>query len=113
MTDPKPPPFSLIFKQGEPGSDDDIFRAAANAMLNKPEEAKLWVASTLAKHPGVTIEGFLAGPDWTDSDRAHMRKVMRQAGFPLCAKPEDVVQFSEPCGCRSAWRAERYALPDA
>jgi len=65
-------------------------------MLNKPEEAKLWVERTLEKHPDVTIEGFLAGPDWTEADRKHMDKVMLQAGFPLCAKPEDLLQFAKP-----------------
>ena len=63
---------------------------------NKDEEAKLWVERTLENHPGVTIEGFLAGPDWTDADRVHMVKVMREARFPVCAKPEDLLQFAEP-----------------
>jgi TolB-like protein/class 3 adenylate cyclase/Tfp pilus assembly protein PilF len=73
-----------------------IFRAASNAMLGKREEATLWVERTLEKHPDLTIEGFLAGPDWMDSDRTHLGKIMRQAGFPLCAKAEQLGQITEP-----------------
>lgn len=73
-----------------------IFRAVANAMLDRPDEAKLWVARTLEKYPDLTIEGFLAGPDWLDTDREHLGKVMREAGFPICAKPEKLMEFAKP-----------------
>ena len=67
-----------------------ICRAASYAMLNKPDEAKLWVARTLEKHPDLTIESFLATPGWPDVERVHFAKVMRAAGFPVCAKPEQL-----------------------
>ena len=65
-------------------------------MLDRSQEARLWVTQTLDKHPHLTIEGFLASPDWFDSDRAHLGKVMQVAGFPVCAKPEQLEEIKNP-----------------
>ena len=73
-----------------------IFRAVCNAMLGNSEEAKLWVARTLEVHPDLTIEGLLAGPDYRDADRKYLGKIMRTAGFPVCAKPEQLKAIENP-----------------
>jgi hypothetical protein len=73
-----------------------IHRAVSNAMLGRAEEAKLWVSRTLEHHPDLTIQGYLSPPDWTDADRTHMIKVMREAGFPPCAKLEELKSIDNP-----------------
>jgi TolB-like protein/class 3 adenylate cyclase/cytochrome c-type biogenesis protein CcmH/NrfG len=73
-----------------------VNRAVSYAMLNRSQDARLWVTKTLEKHPDLTIEGLLAGPDWLDADRAHLSKVMRKAGFPVCAKPEQLKGIQNP-----------------
>ncbi len=73
-----------------------VNRAVSYAMLDRSQEAKLWVTRTLEKHPDLTIEGFLADPGWLDSDRAYVGKVMRKAGFPVCAKPEQLKGIKNP-----------------
>jgi TolB-like protein/Tfp pilus assembly protein PilF len=73
-----------------------IHRAVANAMLNRPEEAKLWVSRTLEKHPDLTIQDFLSRPDWGEFDRKHLTKVMRAAGFPSCATPDRLKAIENP-----------------
>ena len=73
-----------------------IHRAVSNAMINRPDEAKIWVARTLEKHPDLTIEGYLNRPDWTDSDRKHLTKIMQAAGFPACARPDQLKGIEHP-----------------
>jgi TolB-like protein/class 3 adenylate cyclase/cytochrome c-type biogenesis protein CcmH/NrfG len=73
-----------------------VARAVSYAMLNRSQEAKLWVTRTLEKHPNLTIEGFLADPGWPDAERAYLGKVMRRAGFPVCAKPEQLKDIKNP-----------------
>ena len=65
-----------------------IFRAISNAMLNKPDEAKVWVARTLQQHPDLTIEHFINfDTGLADADRKLFTETMRKAGFPPCATP--------------------------
>jgi TolB-like protein/DNA-binding winged helix-turn-helix (wHTH) protein/Flp pilus assembly protein TadD len=64
-----------------------IVRAAVYAELDRDEEAKVWVAKALAKHPELTIEGFVNGPWWSDSERKRIIDAMQHAGFPPCALP--------------------------
>ena len=70
--------------------------SVANAMLDRPDEAKLWVQRTLQEHPDLTIEGFLSTPDWADADRQYLAALMRAAGFPACAKTEQLEGFKSP-----------------
>ena len=49
-------------------------------------------ANTLARSPGLTIEGFMGTPDWTDADRKRFVEPMRAAGFPVCAPTETLAK---------------------
>jgi TolB-like protein/DNA-binding winged helix-turn-helix (wHTH) protein/Tfp pilus assembly protein PilF len=62
-----------------------IVRAAVYVELGRDEEARTWVAKALAKYPDLTIEGFVNGPWWSDSERRRLMDVMQRAGFPPCA----------------------------
>jgi TolB-like protein/class 3 adenylate cyclase len=73
-----------------------INRTVSYAMLDRSQEAKLWMSRTLEKHPDLTVEGFLADPNWLDADRAYLGKVMRKAEFPICAKPEQLEGIKNP-----------------
>jgi TolB-like protein/class 3 adenylate cyclase len=75
---------------------DLIIRAAINAALHRPEEAKIWVAKALEKQPGLTVQGLLSTPGWGDKERVRMLETMRQAGFPLCASAQDLAGISKP-----------------
>jgi tetratricopeptide (TPR) repeat protein len=73
-----------------------IHRAVSYAMLDRPDEAKLWVAKTLEKHPNLTIQGYLSPPDWSDTDRNHLIPIMQKAGFPTCASTEELKLLEKP-----------------
>ncbi|WP_341872618.1 hypothetical protein [Mesorhizobium amorphae] len=67
-----------------------VYRAVSNAALGRQEEAKALVAKTLERHPDLTIETFTGGAGWSDKERELLLGAMRQAGFPACAKPEQL-----------------------
>ena len=73
-----------------------IHRTVSYAMLDRPDEAKLWLAKTLEKHPDLTIQGYLSPPDWADADRKHLIPIMRKAGFPPCATPIQLKTLDKP-----------------
>ena len=50
----------------------------------------------LKRHPALTIEGFVSDPSFNDTEREHMIRTMRTAGFPACAKPEALARFAQP-----------------
>lgn len=66
------------------------------AALDNHDEAKTWVAKTLEQHPDLTIEGFVSEPGWSDAERERLIDTMRQAGFPPCAKPDQLKGFENP-----------------
>jgi TolB-like protein/class 3 adenylate cyclase/Tfp pilus assembly protein PilF len=70
-------------------------RAASYAALGRSEEARAAVAAALERHPDLSIQGFLSGPNG-EADRKLMEGLMREAGFPVCAKPEDAAKFAKP-----------------
>jgi TolB-like protein/class 3 adenylate cyclase/tetratricopeptide (TPR) repeat protein len=73
-----------------------IQRAASYAALGRIDEARRATQDALARHPDLSIQGLLSRPDVTDADRRHDDELMRKAGFPLCAKPEELVEFEKP-----------------
>jgi TolB-like protein/class 3 adenylate cyclase/Flp pilus assembly protein TadD len=73
-----------------------VFRAAIYAALGRAEEARTAAAEALARHPGLTIEGFVNDPGFSDSERQRLIETMRQAGFPPCAKPEELAGPAAP-----------------
>jgi TolB-like protein/class 3 adenylate cyclase len=73
-----------------------VQRAASYAGLGRIDEARRATQEALARHPNLSIQGHLSGPDFSDADRRHDDELMRKAGFPLCAKPEELAEFEKP-----------------
>jgi TolB-like protein/class 3 adenylate cyclase len=73
-----------------------VYRSVSDAALGHHDEAKTWVTKTLEQHPDLTIEGFVGGPGWSDQERELLVDKMRQAGFPLCAKPAQLKDITIP-----------------
>jgi hypothetical protein len=48
----------------------------------------------LARHPDLSIQGLLSEPETGEAERTG--ELMREAGFPVCAKPEELAQFEKP-----------------
>jgi tetratricopeptide (TPR) repeat protein len=71
-------------------------RAASYAALGRLAEAHAAVADALARHPNLTIQGLLSRPDFSDSERQQFEELMRKAGFPVCAKPEELAKYTKP-----------------
>ena len=65
-----------------------VTRAAIYAALGRKDEAKAAVADTLKQYPEVTIENFIADPEWSDAEPERFAETMRNAGFPVCAKDD-------------------------
>ena len=82
-------------KAGRDGAGRSERRAASNAALGRSEEARAAVAAALARHPDLSIQGFLSSPTG-EADRKLMEGLMREAGFPVCAKPEELAKFEKP-----------------
>ena len=73
-----------------------IFRAASYAALGRAEEAQAIVKQALDRFPDLTIEGFVSDPGWNEAERQRLIETMRAAGFPACAKPEELAPFAKP-----------------
>ena len=73
-----------------------VQRAASYAALGRSEEARAAVAEALERHPDRSIQGLLSRPDSGEAERKQTEKLMREAGFPVCAKPEEVAKFEKP-----------------
>lgn len=73
-----------------------VMRAASYAALDRLDEAEAAVADALARRPRMTIQGFLSGPSWTETERRLMLELMREASFPPCAASEDLAKLEEP-----------------
>jgi TolB-like protein/class 3 adenylate cyclase/Tfp pilus assembly protein PilF len=71
-------------------------RAASYAALRRMEEARAAVADALARHPNLSVQGLLSRPDFSEAERKQTEPLMREAGFPVCAKPEEVAKFEKP-----------------
>jgi TolB-like protein/class 3 adenylate cyclase/Flp pilus assembly protein TadD len=73
-----------------------VQRDASYAALGRLEEARAAVADALARHPNLTIQGLLSRPDFSDAERQQFEELMRKAGFPICAKPEELAKSAKP-----------------
>ena len=71
-------------------------RAASYAALGRSEEARAALADALARHPSLSVQGFLSRPDFSDAERKQQEELMRKAGFPPCARPEELAKPEKP-----------------
>ena len=73
-----------------------IRKAGSLAALSRAEEAKAVVAKALARFSDISVEGFASRPDFIEHERQRLIETMRKAGFPPCAKAEEMAQFEKP-----------------
>jgi class 3 adenylate cyclase/TolB-like protein len=73
-----------------------VQRAASFAVLGRAEEARATLGETLKRYPDLTIEDYVSDPSFNDADREHLIKTMKLAGFPACAKPDQLARFAKP-----------------
>jgi tetratricopeptide (TPR) repeat protein len=74
-----------------------VFRAASLAAMGQAEKARAGVAETLARYPSLTVESFaVLDPSWSEAERRRLVETMRAAGFPACAKAEEVAGLQKP-----------------
>ena len=77
--------------------NDFIWRATSLAALGREAEARAATAEALARFPNLTIEAFaVAEPGWSEAERQLLVRTMRAAGFPPCAKPEEIATLGMP-----------------
>ena len=69
------------------------YRPATLAALGRTEEAKGAVTKALKWFPDLSVEAFAGGPGYNDNERRRLVETMTLAGFPLCAKPEDLAKI--------------------
>jgi tetratricopeptide (TPR) repeat protein len=82
-----------------------VIRAANYAALGQLEEAKAATREALEHHPDLTAEGFANEPGFNETERKKLAETMRKAGFPSCAKPEQLSALENPFRlpeCRTA-----------
>jgi TolB-like protein/class 3 adenylate cyclase len=70
-----------------------VLRSGSYAALNRADEAQATVKQALERFPDLTIEGFISDPAMNDTERQRLIETMRSAGFPPCAKPEELARF--------------------
>ena len=73
-----------------------VFRAAIYAAADRGDDARRAVADALAQYPDLAIEGFLSDPGFSGYERLRLAGPLRDAGFPVCAKPEELAKFEKP-----------------
>ena len=69
--------------------------AGALAALGRTNEARAAVDRALALFPDMSIEGLTSSPAWADPERSRFTETMRKAGFPACAKAEELAKFEK------------------
>ena len=65
-------------------------RAASYAALGEREKAETATRETLQYHPQLTAEGYANEPGYNATERQKLADTLRDAGFPLCATPEQL-----------------------
>jgi TolB-like protein/class 3 adenylate cyclase len=65
-----------------------VQRAASFALLGQEAEARATRDEALQRHPDLTIESHVSDPSFNDTEREHLIRTMKLAGFPICSKPE-------------------------
>jgi len=73
-----------------------VFRAASLASFGELDKAKVAAADAVARHPDLTAEGFANEPGFNDVERKKLAEKTRDAGFPTCAKPEQLASSTKP-----------------
>jgi TolB-like protein/class 3 adenylate cyclase/Tfp pilus assembly protein PilF len=71
-----------------------VLRAATYAALGRIDE-KAATVDALKRYPDFTIEGIINDP-FSEAERLRLIETMGAAGFPPCARPEDLVEFEKP-----------------
>ena len=71
-------------------------RAASYAALGKREKAEAATREALEHHPDLTAEGFANEPGFNETERKKLADTMRDAGFPLCATPDQLEAVENP-----------------
>lgn len=65
-------------------------RAASYAALGEREKAEAATREALQHHPELTAEGYANEPGFNETERQKLADTLRDAGFPLCATPEQL-----------------------
>jgi TolB-like protein/Tfp pilus assembly protein PilF len=65
-----------------------VQRTASFAMLGRVEEARATLEETMKRYPNLSIEVVINNPELNDTEREHLVRTMKLAGFPVCSKPE-------------------------
>jgi TolB-like protein len=73
-----------------------ILKAGSLAAVGRAAEAKAMVIKALARFPDISIEKLISRPDFAEHERQRLIETMRKAGFPACAKAEELAQFDKP-----------------
>jgi hypothetical protein len=64
--------------------------------LGRAKEAHETVKQALDRYPDLTIEGWVSDPGMNAAERQRFIETMRLAGFPACAKPEEIANIKKP-----------------
>jgi TolB-like protein/class 3 adenylate cyclase/cytochrome c-type biogenesis protein CcmH/NrfG len=78
------------------GPPNFAMEAGALAALGRTDEGRTAVGRALTRFPDMSIEGLISSPAWADHERSRFTETMRKAGFPACAKPEELAKFEKP-----------------
>ena len=65
-----------------------VQRTASFAMLGRVKEARAMLDETMKRYPNLSIEEIINNPELNDTEREHLIRTMKLAGFPVCSKPE-------------------------
>jgi TolB-like protein/class 3 adenylate cyclase/cytochrome c-type biogenesis protein CcmH/NrfG len=73
-----------------------ILKGGSLAALGRAAEAKAVVTSALARFPDISIEKHASRPEFIEHGRQRWIETMGKAGFPACARAEELAQFAKP-----------------
>ena len=73
-----------------------MLRPSILAMLGRKQDAKSAVQQALQKFPELSLEWIANDPGTSDLERKRLLEGMRSAGFPACARPEDLAKTDKP-----------------
>jgi TolB-like protein/class 3 adenylate cyclase len=87
--------------------NDLVYRAMSLAALGRADQARAVVGEALARFPNLSIESYaVLDPSWSETERQRLIETMRAAGFPLCAKPEELAKLERPVRLPECTQAE-------
>jgi TolB-like protein/Tfp pilus assembly protein PilF len=89
--------LQILEKRPDDTMDPGLFirKAGSLAALGRAAEAKAVVTKALARFPDISIEKHISVP-MADHERQRYIETMRKAGFPACAKAEELAKFEKP-----------------